>query len=516
MAGSRVSSATHLAASTQWFHSPPLGSSYTTWLNFLFATNKQFTVKYGLSNISRLHAAMGEPLSSFEVLHVAGTNGKGSVCWKAAAALQAGGHRTGLFMSPHISSYRERFSVNGALISEADVERLLPQISKAALTHDIPASFFEYTMMLGLLHFAERDADVVVLETGLGGLRDGTNICQPLATAITSVSMDHPNVLGDTLELIAREKAGIIKPGVPVVVGPAAPQRFLRQFAADVGAPFVPVAANASESESDYGLVPVDYDAENTAIATCLVETALARGLMPRSGEGTGTETCATEVAAAVRRGLLSRPPCRYEEVRSPLAPDVKVILDVAHNEAGIAALLRKVKTDFAEIEGGNSNGEGGKGSGGSGVGFRVVVGFSAEKAVRDCLSMLLVEVPRSKIHFVQSKHGRAMPLRLLEQMLEEVSPGQQYGGVVGADGRGSAPTRDEIIKLKSTVTEGEVTDGRLLFQSTIAAALAEAQATTLETGREEVVIVCGSGYMMSEVKHALGLPVVVDSIQKL
>lgn len=171
-----VSSIASQASNFARVSAPAIGSTYNDWLNFLYTTNKTFQVKMGLKNISELHSALGSPLSEFETIHVAGTNGKGSVCWKTASALEAAGCRTGLFMSPHISSYRERMRVNGELISESDVERLLPLINDAAVANNIPASFFEYTTMLGLLYFAEKNANVVVLETGLGGRLDSTNM----------------------------------------------------------------------------------------------------------------------------------------------------------------------------------------------------------------------------------------------------------------------------------------------------------------------------------------------------
>ena len=174
----------------------------------------------GLQNIERLHDALGRPLDAVPtVVHVAGTNGKGSVCIKVARALEATGLRTGLFVSPHISCFRERMQVNRLPISEAEVEKLVPLIFDCANAKDIPATFFEMTTALAFLHFQQAGAHAAVLETGLGGRLDSTNICKPAVSVITSISLDHTKILGEKGRTLL-EKAGIMKPGVPVVIGP--------------------------------------------------------------------------------------------------------------------------------------------------------------------------------------------------------------------------------------------------------------------------------------------------------
>ncbi|RHY34298.1 hypothetical protein DYB32_008417 [Aphanomyces invadans] len=173
------------------------------------------TVKMGLRNSIALHEALGSPAKHFDTIHIAGTNGKGSVSWKLAKALESSGFKTGLFVSPHVSCFRERIQVNGNLISEAQLEDLLPTIFDKSTQLAIPATFFELTTALALQHFAREEVDCVVLETGLGGRLDATNIVTPVVSVITSIG-----ILGSTLPEIAREKAGIIKPSVPVVCGP--------------------------------------------------------------------------------------------------------------------------------------------------------------------------------------------------------------------------------------------------------------------------------------------------------
>eukprot|EP00941_MAST-03F_sp_MAST-3F-sp1_P006078 g6078.t1 len=441
----------------------------------------------GLTNIARLHEELGRPLDKFQTVHVAGTNGKGSVCWKVASALQRSGCRTGLFMSPHISSYRERMRINGELIDKADVERLLPMIGEAAAANSIPASFFEYTTMLGLLHFAEKGAEVVVLETGLGGRLDSTNICSPVATAITSVSMDHASILGDTVEAIATEKAGIMKPNIPVIVGPNAPQDVLQTHAKAMKSPFISVPpisspnANASLLD-DNEEKSFDFDLQNTEIARTLIKSAISNGLHFKS-----MQSPMNVHSAAVNKGLNSRPPCRFEKVKTPLAPDIQVILDVAHNEDGMAALIRKIETDFLKSQSLRPS-------------VRLVVGFSEEKAIGDCLQQLLSIAPASQIHFVQSKHGRSTPAPVLEeQLMAELAKQPKSVSSSGIE------LEQVYFPQKESYTVEEV----------LQSALNKAQEAK-EKGQEEIILICGSVYLMGEVKEALHVPVEIDSIQKL
>ncbi|MEI6241855.1 MAG: Mur ligase family protein, partial [Chlamydiota bacterium] len=161
---------------------------------------------------------VGHPEKAFESIHVAGTNGKGSVCTKVAKALSLEGYRVGLYISPHISSYRERISINGLMISEEEVVKYLERIFQIP----IEFSFFEISTLLAFMYFADQLVEFAVLETGLGGRYDATNVVDPIVSVITSIGWDHMHILGDTLEAIACEKGGIIKREVPLVLGPFA------------------------------------------------------------------------------------------------------------------------------------------------------------------------------------------------------------------------------------------------------------------------------------------------------
>ena len=167
-------------------------------------------VELGLERVRRALTALGEPQRRFAAVQIAGTNGKGSTAAMTEAILRAAGWRTGLFTSPHLSRFTERIRVGGV---EVDGDRLAALDRRVAAT-GVPLTYFEVATALAFLLMAEEQVDVAVLETGLGGRLDAVTACEPLATAITSIGLDHTDYLGDTLAEIAREKAGIIKPGV--------------------------------------------------------------------------------------------------------------------------------------------------------------------------------------------------------------------------------------------------------------------------------------------------------------
>jgi len=203
-------------------------STYQQTLDYLFTRLPMFSrlgaaaFKKNLTNTVRLCEAFNNPQNNFKSIHIAGTNGKGSTSHMLAAVLQSAGYKTGLYTSPHLKDFRERIKIDGEMISEQFVidftERLKP------LIEEIEPSFFEITVAMAFEYFAEQQIDVAVIETGLGGRFDSTNIITPDLSVITNIGYDHINILGNTLEKIAYEKAGIIKPGVPVVIGETLPE----------------------------------------------------------------------------------------------------------------------------------------------------------------------------------------------------------------------------------------------------------------------------------------------------
>lgn len=173
--------------------------------------------KKDLTNTLRICAALGNPQGMFSSVHIAGTNGKGSVSHLLASVLQEAGLKVGLYTSPHLRSFTERIRINGIPIPEDDVVEFVRK--HQAIIEEIQPSFFEVTVAMAFEHFRNQEVDIAVVEVGLGGRLDSTNILQPILGAITNISFDHQNMLGETLELIAGEKAGIIKPGISYVIG---------------------------------------------------------------------------------------------------------------------------------------------------------------------------------------------------------------------------------------------------------------------------------------------------------
>ena len=219
--------------------------TYAATLDYLFTRLPMYqrtggaAMKKDLTNIRLLLDELGHPERQFRCVHVGGTNGKGTVSHLVAAALQAHGHRTGLYTSPHYKDFRERIKIDGTFIGEAEVVRFVEELTPAI--ERIEPSFFELTVAMAFDHFARAGVDWAVVEVGLGGRLDSTNVIDPELAVITNIGYDHMQFLGDTLPLIAGEKAGIIKPGRPVVIGETQDETtaVFRATAEGVGAPIV-------------------------------------------------------------------------------------------------------------------------------------------------------------------------------------------------------------------------------------------------------------------------------------
>ncbi|HLN56379.1 MAG TPA: folylpolyglutamate synthase/dihydrofolate synthase family protein [Bacteroidales bacterium] len=197
--------------------------NYSETLEFLFSQLPAYhrigkaAYKNNLDNTFRLDEHLGHPHQKFRTIHIAGTNGKGSVSHMTASVLQEAGYKTGLYTSPHLRDFRERIKVNGEMIPENEVIGFISR--NKAVIEEIKPSFFEMTVAMAFDYFAREKVDIAVIEVGLGGRLDSTNIVDPVLSVITNIGHDHMDILGDTLEKVAAEKAGIIKEGVPVVIG---------------------------------------------------------------------------------------------------------------------------------------------------------------------------------------------------------------------------------------------------------------------------------------------------------
>jgi dihydrofolate synthase/folylpolyglutamate synthase len=272
-------------------------ADYQAAAEYLFG-RKAHGAKFGVDRMARLAAAIGHPERSVPVLHVAGTNGKGSVAAMLDAILHAAGWRTGLYTSPHLVKIGERVQVDRRMLAEdeivAYVRELRPIAEKlAAVDADDDPAFFEFMTAMAFLEFARKRCDIGVLEVGLGGRLDATNIVTPEVSVITSISLDHCEYLGDGIEQIAAEKAGTIKTGRPVVMGrmPRAAERVIREIARDRGAPLLSVVEKFGGDLENYPATNLegDYQRWNAATATLaagalaekwrITDEAIARGL---------------------------------------------------------------------------------------------------------------------------------------------------------------------------------------------------------------------------------------------
>lgn len=335
--------------------------AYQDALSWIHSTMR-FGSRLGLERVSELLSLLGHPEDSCQYLHVAGTNGKGSVTAMVASALQAAGYRTGMYISPYLEDFRERTVLNGRMISKADLVSMTSEVRPKVETmlaegFEHPTEF-EIITALAFLYYRKHACDYVSLEVGLGGRFDGTNVVTPAVSTIVTISFDHMDRLGDTLGKIAFEKAGIIKPGVPVVTGVTAdePLQVIRARASELGAPLYTVAqasgADVTWEEVSYSMdgqtinvfgpgfeykglrVPLmgRHQQQNAAIAVASLE--LAR---PRTRQGRIYLD-----RAAVAKGI-SRTvwPGRLEV----LARNPTIILDGAHNPDGAKVLSEAMKT---------------------------------------------------------------------------------------------------------------------------------------------------------------------------
>src|SRR5688572_30120819 len=323
-------------------------------------TLEKFGIKFGLANIQTLAAALGHPQKHFKTILIAGTNGKGSVTAMTDCALRASGLKVGRYTSPHLVRLEERFAIDGSPVDTAVLAGLIEEMHRliddllAKGSLESPPTFFEVTTAIAFEIFRRARVDVAVLEVGLGGRLDSTNIVQPIAAAITSIDFDHEQYLGNTLAAIAAEKAGVIRRDIPVVVGPLAPEArdVIASMCEMSGAEFIEADAGVrirSTSEDgrtsiriatpmrDYGWVPLglrgDHQVPNALVAVRLLEE-LERQL--------------PVTAAAITVGIRDvRWPGRLQMIEVPGGR--RVLLDAAHNPAGAWALAAYLRREFPE-----------------------------------------------------------------------------------------------------------------------------------------------------------------------
>lgn len=354
----------------------------------------------------KLLQALGNPQDQYPIIHITGTKGKGSVGAMCAAALQASGLRTALYSSPHLQDFRERFRVDNELIAEDEFVALINQLRPALETMPDDITWFEVTTALAFLYFAERKVDVAVIEVGLGGRLDATNVVTPVVSVITSLSYDHTHLLGDSLASIAREKAGIIKPGVPVVSAPQADEALdvLAEVAAERNAPLTLVGRDWRFEVGETTRAGQGFSAGPSGEPLRAYWTGLAGG---HQAVNATVALAALDRAAqagvgvteqGIRDGLrLVDWPGRLE----PIALRPSVVLDAAHNGASARWLSATLDQLFPQRP-------------------RVLVfGASADKDIRGMFEALLPGVDH--LIAAQAIHPRALATAEIEAVAREV-----------------------------------------------------------------------------------------------
>lgn len=383
---------------------------YNASIEYLFSRLPMFSrvgaaaYKPGLETCRRLADAFGNPHWKFRSLHVAGTNGKGSTSHNLASILQEAGYKVGLYTSPHLVDFRERMRINGRMIPR---EKVIDFVDRwKAMAYDGAPSFFELTMMMAFEWFASEQVDVAVIEVGMGGRLDSTNIISPELCVITNISKDHTQFLGDTLEKIALEKGGIMKEGVPVVIGESegAIRRVFETHALETGAPLThadedpsllfhvqaedPCGWRCSSSVCPEFVSPLggEYQKANLRTVLAAVHQIRSRGLFEISpcNIADGLEKVVTNTGLSGRWMVVSR---------SPLT-----VCDTGHNEAGIRYSVNQLRQLMRKRP--HSR-------------LRIVLGFVADKDVDHILSLL----PREAMYYLSNAAiPRALPVADLEK----------------------------------------------------------------------------------------------------
>ncbi|GEM_PF-2219 len=378
--------------------------NYEETIDYLYTRHPAFqrigagAYKPGLGTALALDMAFGCPHAKYPTIHIAGTNGKGSTAHTLAAILQSAGYRTGLYTSPHLFDFRERIRVNGQMIPCGAVVDFVARYRAMGL--DVDPSFFELTMTMAFDWFAAMHVDVAVIETGLGGRLDSTNIITPCLSVITNISKDHTAFLGDTLVEIAAEKAGIIKPGVPVVIGEAdgAVRQVFVDKAASTGAPITfaqPVEAVLHDDYIEYNPTPYGrlrgeltgiYQVKNTA--TILA----ALGCLTKQFDRVDNSAVADGMAHVVEKtGLMGR--------WMKVGDSPRVICDTGHNEGGWQYISRQLRS--------------------AGGRHHLIIGFVNDKDVSAILDSVAT-IPDTEIYMTRPSVERGMPVSRLARLAAE------------------------------------------------------------------------------------------------
>jgi len=426
--------------------------TYSQTIDYLFTKLPMYSrigaaaYKTDLTNTIRLCEALGNPHKQFKSIHVAGTNGKGSTSHMLAAILQTGGYKTGLHTSPHLIDFRERIKVDGEWCDEQFVIDFTQEIMP--LIEEIEPSFFELTVAMAFSYFAAQKVDIAVIEVGLGGRLDSTNIITPKLSIITNIGMDHMNMLGNTLPAIAFEKAGIIKPTIPVIIGEVLPEtkpvfidkatkenapiifaqaeRTVADFTTKPHLLTVEVAAKHWDDHETYHLdLPGIYQTKN------LLAVLEAAHQLHQQGFNTPTPIVKKALGSVKKlTGLRGR--------WDLIATHPDTIVDVAHNEDGMKQLVEQLELcNYRHLH--------------------IVIGMAKDKEINHVLSLL----PKlATYYFTKAQLPRALDEQLLQQQaahyqLEGKSYPTTHEALVAA--KTNANKEDLILVCGSVFVVGEV-----------------------------------------------------------
>ena len=373
----------------------------------LFSRIGAAAYKADLNNIRTLSKELGNPEKKFKSVHVAGTNGKGSTSHMLAAILQKAGYKTGLYTSPHLHDFRERIRINGQMIPEIKVTGFTGRIRESI--EQLNPSFFEITVAMAFDWFAEEQIDIAVIEVGLGGRLDSTNIIIPEVSVITNISYDHTDLLGNTLQKIAFEKAGIIKPGIPVVIGEeqadiknvflqvaeennsqihfASQKRFPGEWKSEGNLLFVQLTEVHNNTKKNFHLdLPGLYQLKNIVTVAEVISILNQKGFLI-------TDSAMQQALKQVKSltGLHGRWEILHE---NPL-----LVTDVGHNEEGMKAIARQIENTSHEE-------------------LHIVIGMVKDKSIENILRHL----PRmAKYYFTRAQIPRALPESELAARAEDL-----------------------------------------------------------------------------------------------
>ncbi len=377
--------------------------------------------KADLSNTQKLDSHLGQPHLNFKSIHVAGTNGKGSTCHMLASVLQEAGYKVGLYTSPHLKDFRERIRVNGKPCDKEFVVGFVQQ-QKAFLEAN-SLSFFELTVGMAFTYFAQQKVDIAVIEVGLGGRLDSTNIITPIISVITSIDRDHVAVLGNTLTAIAGEKAGIIKQGIPIVVGER--RGFLRsrfrESAQNKHAPFHLVDHRVKTPATD---LLGNYQRDNSRTALKTLQIIASKFPVKKQHIENGLLNVAKNTGLKGRFQRLGAKPT--------------IIADTAHNPAGLKAVFQQVAgMDYEEL--------------------RIILGVVNDKDIATLVSLL----PENATYFISSPDvPRGMPTDELAAHLNNAGiDNKKFASISAAldAARKESNSNDLILVTGSTFVVAEV-----------------------------------------------------------